>query len=314
MADTKISGLTDGTSPQATDDFAIARAGSTLRLAWSTLKAAVYSPGGTDVAVADGGTGSSTASGARTNLGLAIGTDVQAYDAELAALAGLTSAADTLPYFTGAGTAGTTSFTAAGRALVDDADAAAQRTTLGLGSLATASNVTESNLSLSDVTTANSSTSAHGLLPKLDNTATHYLDGTGAWSTPGLTSSENFITSAVTITSANTWYDGPSLSLAAGTWMLIGRVTIDKSTSGGCRTGCRLWDGTNVYAEAEGPVNGDTNDRTSLVVSSVVTLGSTTTLKVSCSATATGCSILQTIGSNGTANKASNLVALKIAT
>jgi hypothetical protein len=63
-------------------------------------------------------------------------TKITSADPELAAIAGLTSAADKLPYFTGSGTAALADFTAAGRALLDDVNAAAQLTTLGAAALA----------------------------------------------------------------------------------------------------------------------------------------------------------------------------------
>jgi hypothetical protein len=108
------------------------------------LSRAVSITGITDLAIADGGTGASTASVARTNLGVAIGTDVQAYDAGLQSISGLTTTADQMIYTTSSDTYATTSLTSAGRALLDDADASAQRTTLGLGTIATqnANNVT----------------------------------------------------------------------------------------------------------------------------------------------------------------------------
>ena len=68
----------------------------------------------------------------RTALALVVGTDVQAYSANLAALAGITSAADRLPYFTGSGTATYANFTSYGRTLAALVDASAGRTALGL--------------------------------------------------------------------------------------------------------------------------------------------------------------------------------------
>lgn len=109
---------------------------------------------GTAIGTAYGGTGAATASGARTNLGLAIGTDVQAYSDVLADFAGLTQAANKLPYFNSSTTATTTDLSSFGRSLIDDADASTARTTLALGTMAVqdASNVAITGGTISGVT------------------------------------------------------------------------------------------------------------------------------------------------------------------
>lgn len=108
--------------------------------------AAPYLVGGTDVPVTDGGTGASDAAGARTNLGLAIGSQIQAYHAFLAAIAALTASDNT--------------FLGGNGSTLILRDAAASRTALGLGGLALLATINNANWSGADLDIANGGTGA----------------------------------------------------------------------------------------------------------------------------------------------------------
>jgi len=77
--------IAEGCAPSGINDA--------IREMMSQVKDLYSGTTGDAVGVAGGGTGATTASGARTNLGLVIGTDVQAYDADLTTLGAGGSAA-----------------------------------------------------------------------------------------------------------------------------------------------------------------------------------------------------------------------------
>ena len=90
----------------------------------------------TDLAIADGGTGASTAVDARTNLGLAIGTDVQPYSAVLSGIATQFDQSDEIVYASASGVVAGTPFTSFARSIVSGSTASGVRSTLGLGTMA----------------------------------------------------------------------------------------------------------------------------------------------------------------------------------
>ena len=141
-----------------------------------------------------------SASTARTNLGLTIGTNVQAYDAGLQSIANLTTTADRMIYTTASDVYAVATLTSAGRALLDDADAAAQRTTLGL---AIGTNVLAYDANLQAFVTAFT-------LPTVDGTTGQVLQTNGSGTL-----------SFTTISSGSTLQATASGALSDGTKVIV---------------------------------------------------------------------------------------------
>ncbi len=181
----------------------------------------------TDVAIADGGTGASSAADARANLGLAIGTDVQAYSAALTSIAGLATSADQFIYTTAADTYASAQLAAYMRGLLASGNSAGDaRTLLGLGSLSTLNLVGAGAIDNGVVTSA---MIASGTLSSVNYGAESV--GTAAISGNSITSekiADDAITSAKLANGSSTIVAAGS---PIGSGMFIGQQYFDTATS-----------------------------------------------------------------------------------
>ena len=159
--------------------------------------------------------------------GYAIGTNVQAYDATLAAIAGASTAADTYIYFTATDTAAVGTVTSFARTLLDDTSNTTARTTLGLGTIATqdASSVAITSGSINN-TTIGATTQNTGQFTTLSASSTLQVGGATTIGgnlnvNGGQTTVQSFTASAGISSSAGL--------IVGGSTRILGNVTFDSN-------------------------------------------------------------------------------------
>ena len=103
------------------------------------------------------------------------------------------------------------------------------------------------------------------------------------WVTPSpggsITNASDALTGNVTLTANNTFYDGPSVSLAAGTWLVIFHANYTRAATGVSQVTARITDNTNHYASQNSYHASVSGITLSFAMSAIITLGSTTTIK-----------------------------------
>lgn len=136
--------------------------------------------------------------------------------------------------------------------------------------------------------------------------------GVPTWAAPGggVTATTNYISGDVAVTSANTFYDGPSLSLN-GTYFLCGTVTLVNGGSADSFT-AKLWNGTATASTSEITTAGAGYDGSIALSGYVVTSGSET-WKISVADNNGSGTIKAATPHNAAGNTASFLIALKLA-
>lgn len=191
-----------------------------------------------------------------------VGVDIQAYDADLAALAA--NSTDGLWAHTGAGTGSARTITGtAAEITVTNGNGVSGNPTLSLPAALTftGKTITGGTFASPALTTPALGTPASGNLANCTGVVSSIAGNTGAFTLGnGLTNSTNSLVVSLTrasnvlgadvnLNNTSNYFDGPSMAQGStGTWFAIGTITLSDSSVTSSNIHVKLWDGTNVIA------------------------------------------------------------------
>jgi len=139
-----------------------------------------------------------------------------------------------------------------------------------------------------------------------------------AWVTPSsgssIPNSSALLSANVTLSVSGTWYDGPGVSLAAGTWLVQADVNFNRTATTFTQWLARISTGTVHYASGQvyhASVNGHT---IRISLGAIITLTGTTTIKVQATtnAGAAACLMLAATTLYGSGNNATQIRAIRL--
>jgi hypothetical protein len=119
----------------------------------------------------------------------------------------------------------------------------------------------------------------------------------------------------VSLAVTGTWYNGPSIDLPAGTWLVIGNTTVGRTATTAIKYVARLSTGTVHYASAETYMASTANHWCEMTLHSVVVVASTTTVRLQATTTAGAATNLmkKSTADHGSGDNATQITAIRLA-
>lgn len=129
-----------------------------------------------------------------------------------------------------------------------------------------------------------------------------------------VSASQAAVSADVALTTSNTWYDGPSVSLSAGTYFVIVQLQHWRTATTAENIFGRLTNGTTHYASGQFYHPSVAGAGSHLTLIAKITLAATTTIKgqLTSSAGASTSAIKAAMTANGAGNNASQIIAIRL--